>query len=221
MPVITALETHQRHKERVKLYLDDEYAFQLPLLEAARLRRGQTLDEAEIASLMDAGALQQAYDQAVRFLSYRPRSIDEVRRNLASKSVSPSVIAVVLDRLRQREYVDDAAFARYWVEQRQRHKPLAARALRYQLRGKGIADAEIDRALDELDEADAAWRAAQGRLSRYRGLDRRAFRRKLGGMLARRGFDAEIINDVTLRCLQELEETEPNYFNNDSNDDED
>ena len=218
MPIITALELQKRNKQRVNLFLDDEYAFPLPLLDAARLRRGQSLDEADIASLMEAGALQLAYDQAIRFLSYRPRSMVEVRRNLAAKSVSAVLIARVIERLQARDYVDDAAFARFWVEQRQGHKPMAARALRYQLRQKGVADAEIDGALEGFDDAEAAWRAAQARIARYRGLTRREFREKLGGMLRRRGFDAETTNDAILRCLRTLEETDLDYFNEDDRD---
>lgn len=212
MPVITALKTHRRNKERVKLYLDDEYAFQLPLLDAAALRCGQELSQQEIMTLIEASALQNAYDRATGFLAHRPRSADEVRRYLISKEVGQPVIAAVLERLQERAWLDDAEFARYWVDQRQRHKPMAARALRYQLRQKGVAELVIDEALDRLDETDAAYRAAQLRLSRYRGQTPRAFRQKLGGVLMRRGFDAETIREVTLRCLQELAESEGDYF---------
>lgn len=212
MPVITALKTHRRNQERVKLYLDDEFAFQLPLLDAAGLRCGQELCQQEIVTLMEASALQNAYDRATRFLAYRPRSAHEVRRYLISKEVGKPVIAQVLERLQERAWLDDVEFARYWVDQRQRHKPMAARALRYQLRQKGVAEAIIDEALDRLDETDAAYRAAQSRLSRYRGQTPRAFRHKLGGALMRRGFDAETIREVTLRCLQELAESDSDYF---------
>ena len=90
MPVVTALEVHQRDKERVTLFLDDEYAIDVPLMQAARLRRGQQLTPAEVSELSDAGALQAAFDRAVRFLANRPRSIEEVRRHLVKKEVPDS-----------------------------------------------------------------------------------------------------------------------------------
>ncbi|MYI40936.1 MAG: hypothetical protein F4063_03050 [Chloroflexi bacterium] len=212
MPVITALKMHRRDKERVKLYLDEEYAFQLPLQAAAALRSGQELSQQEIVALREAGALQTAYERAICFLAYRPRSSDEVRRYLASKAVGQSVIELVLERLKARDWLDDVEFARYWVDQRQRHKPMGERALRYQLRQKGVEEAIIDAALESLDETEAAHRAAQQRLSRYRGQTPRVFRQKLSGALMRRGFDAETARDVTLRCQEELVETDSDYF---------
>ncbi len=212
MPVITALKAHKRNKERVKLYLDDEYAFQLPLQEAVALRCGQELCQQEVTALLETSALQAAYERAIRFLAHRPRSTEEVRRYLISKELGQPVCEAVLERLQARAWLDDAEFAHYWVDQRQRHKPMAARALRFQLRQKGVAEAIIDEALGRLDESAAAYRAAQQRLSRYRGQTPRTFRQKLSGALMRRGFDAETVREVTLRCQQELIESDKDYF---------
>ena len=56
------------------VYLDDEFAFGLPALEAAKLHVGQYLSDADVARLQELDAVQKAYDRAVQFLSYRPRS---------------------------------------------------------------------------------------------------------------------------------------------------
>ena len=85
MPVITALEVQKRNKERVNVYLDDEFAFGLNMMEAAKLRKGQTLTAEEIKVLTDEDAINQAVNRAIDFLSYRPRSTEEVRRNLIKK----------------------------------------------------------------------------------------------------------------------------------------
>jgi regulatory protein len=212
MPVITSLEVHQRDKERVRLYLDDEYALDLPLMEAARLHRGQSLTESEVAELTGAGDLQSAFDRAVRFLSYRPRSIEEVRRHLVKKNVPDSSIAVVIERLRQRGYVDDVEFARFWIANRDRFKPMGVRALRYELRQKGVDDEIVNATLAEVDENESAYRAAQARASRYKGNTRESFRHKLSAMLRRCGFSEYTINDVTLQLQAELGERDPGYF---------
>ncbi|MDE2748138.1 MAG: RecX family transcriptional regulator [Chloroflexota bacterium] len=215
MPVVTGLEVYQRDRERVKLFLDDEFVLDLPLMEAARLRRGQCLTEAEVLELTSARDLQQAFDRAVGFLSYRPRSVEEVRRHLVKKAVPDSLIAVVMARLQERGYVNDLEFARFWIANRERFKPMGSRALKYELRQKGVDDDVLDVAMAGVDESESAYRAAEARLSRYSGLARGAFRHKLSAMLRRRGFSEYAINDVTLRIQEELEERDPGYFHRD------
>ena len=88
MPIITALEANQRDNERVKLYLDDKFAMNLPHLKASQLAIGQLLSQHEVAALADCEVEQRAFDRALRYLSYRPRSTEEVRRNLARHKVA-------------------------------------------------------------------------------------------------------------------------------------
>ena len=212
MPVVTGLEAHQRNKERIKLFLDDEYALDLPLMAAARLSRGQTLTDSEVAELASAESAQRAFDQAVRFLSYRPRSIEEVRRHLAKKKAPDSLIAIVIERLQRNEYVDDLAFARFWISNRARFKPMGSRALRFELRQKGIDDELVDDLLAELDEEESAYRAAQARMTRYRGNTRQVFAQKLSAMLRRRGFGEYAISHAIPRLQAEIEAHDPAYF---------
>ena len=212
MPVITALEAHHRNNERVRLYLDDEFAMEVPVLEAASLHHGQCLTNVEVEALAELGAVQRAFDRAVNYLSYRPRSADEIRRYLANKAVPESLIAIVVERLQRRGYLDDLDFARLWIENRDRFKPMASLALRYELRKKGVEDGIIDTLLSEFDADDSAYRAAVGRIQRYKGITRQEFRQKLSGMLRRRGFGAETIRDVVLRLQRELDESETDYF---------
>ncbi len=212
MPLVTALKAQQKNKERVSLYLDDEFAASLSLEEAARLAPGQSLNPAELDALLDASAMRTAIDRALNYLSYRPRSAEEARRHLLKKSTPPAVVSRVIERLREREYVDDAAFARFWIDSRRRHKPMGMRGLRYELRQKGIADGIVESALAEYDELEAATCLARERAPRFLGGSPREFRRKLGGLLQRRGFDDSLIRDL-LRDLQaELEECDPGAF---------
>ena len=69
------------------------------------------------------------YDVAVRYLASRPKSVDEIARHLRGKRFDVADIERAIDRLRAQRYVDDEAFARYWVEQRERFKPRGDRAL--------------------------------------------------------------------------------------------
>ena len=212
MPVITALEVQKRNKERVNVYLDDEYAFALPLLEAARLQRGQCLSADDIAALSDEAAVQGAFDRAVYFLSFRPRSIEEVRRHLIKKDIPESVTVLAIERLCGQGYLDDGAFVRFWIENRDRFNPMSVRALRYELHQKGVDAALADGLLAELDAVDSAYRAAGRQMWRYKGKTRQEFERKVSQMLYRRGFDADVIRRAVQRRQAELEESDPDYF---------
>jgi regulatory protein len=144
-----------------------------------------------------------AYDTAVRYLGPRPRSVLEVRRHLAKKRYDEHEVAEAIGRLRDRGYVDDSAFARYWLEQRDRYRPKGPYALRSELRAKGVTGDVIDSALAHAtagrDEADSALAAIQPRLARWRELSERERKAKAQAFLAQRGFSFEVIEDVLAR----------------------
>lgn len=210
--IITALEIQKRNKERVNVYLDNEYAFSLDVMQAALLRKGQALSEAEVTALQDDDAIGQAVDRGVRFLAYRPRSEQEVRRNLSDKDIPQAVIDAAVDRLHNLGYLDDRAFALFWIENRSTFKPLSPRALRYELRQKGVADPIITDLLADVDAYDAAYQAARKRLQRLRGTDRSTFRSKINAFLQSRGFTYDIIRDITQQLIEELESEDLAYF---------
>ena len=193
---ITALVIQKNNKERVKVYLDGEFAFGLSLNLALDLKKGQQLAEADIARLKFDDAVETAYQRALRYLGYRPRARQEIERYLHDQRNAEEVIARVVERLADQQYLDDAAFGRLWVESRSRSNPKGRRALRYELRQKGLHEAEIEQVLAGLDEEALAWQAVQRRLNQWRGLDARTFRRKLAGYLGYRGFNYDTIETI-------------------------
>lgn len=212
VPVITSLEVQKRNKERVNVYLDGEYAFSLGMMDAMRLHKGQTLTEAEVNQLKGEDLVVRAVESASRFLGHRPRSIAEVRRNLVEKEFDPGVIDAAVVRLTNLGYLDDTAFARYWIQSRTQFKPLGATALRFELRQKGVPDTVIQAVLDEVDDESGAYRAATTLLKRMRGTDRRTARQKLSTALARRGFRYDDIQPAIARLFDEIEEEQPDFF---------
>lgn len=202
--IITDLRFQRHSKERVNVYLDREYAFGLDAVEAAQLRKGQVLSDAEIATLKAQDERNRVFERAVRFLSYRPRSQVEVERHLQRKDVAEDVIGDVIVRLQRDKYLDDEEFARFWLENRERFRPRGRRALRYELRQKGVSDEIITRLLDEVDDEAAAWRAVEGRLTRWAHLPGGEFRQKVVGYLSRRGFDYSTISLTLEKACQTL-----------------
>lgn len=215
---ITALEVQKRNPERVNVYIDGEFAFGLNIIEATKLRRGQTLTQTDITRLMHGDAVVKAVDTAAHFLQFRPRSRAEVRQNLKQKKVPPDVIELAIERLDTLGYLNDREFAQFWVENRNTFKPRSPRALSAELRQKGVPDPIIREVVGEVDAADAAYRAANKRLSRYRGNPRTHYRHKLGAFLQRQGFAYDIVRDTLQQLEGELDESEPDFFADDIDD---
>jgi regulatory protein len=144
-------------------------------------------------------------DVALRFLAQRPRSEQEVRRRLQRAGTDESAVETVLEQLRQHALVDDAAFAEYWVEQRQTFRPRGARLLRAELRQHGIDASAAEAAAEttEASAADDAFRAAHTRARQLVSADERVFKSRLAQFLGRRGFDWETISVAVNRLWEE------------------
>lgn len=205
MPTITALEA-QRRGGRVNVHLDGEFAFGLSETVVARagLRVGGTLTEAQLRTLLEDDEYQVALNRALYFLTPRPRSEREVAQRLKRARVASAIIERVLVRLREMGLADDRAFARYWVENREAHNPRGSRLLSAELRQRGVDRPIIDEALPGLgDEGEAAVTAGRRKVRQLAGLDYREFSRRLGGFLARRGFDYETAREAVDRLWRE------------------
>ena len=194
---ITGLTPQKKDKERINVYLDGEFAFGLSLMTAASLRIGQVLTPDEVETLKAADEIDRAKASAYRYLSYRPRSIAELKRQLVKKGYQETTVDQVIDRLSELELIDDLAFARYWVEQRETFKPRGQRALRYELYQKGIDRQIVDLVVADVDETASAKKAARKKANFWRELPEEQFYEKLGNYLKRRGFGYEIVRNVT------------------------
>jgi regulatory protein len=199
---ITALRFQKRNKNRVNVHLDGQFAFGLAAIAAVRLRVGQTLSDEEIARLQRQDGIERAYERALNFLSYRPRSEAEVRRNLHKKNVEDEVVETVVERLTRAGLLDDREFARYWVENRLQFNPRGARALRQELRQRGVSNSIITDTLAGLNEEAAARKAASAGARRLAHLEPRDFRRRLWAYLARRGFSYTVIETLVEEMLE-------------------
>ncbi|MCW2786830.1 MAG: regulatory protein RecX [Marmoricola sp.] len=128
-------------------------------------------------------------------LTGRARSRSDLATKLAEKNVPVEVATRLLDRFEEVGLIDDAAFAREWVAQRQEGRGLARRALAQELRRKGIDDELAREALDTVDtedEVEAARLLVQRKLRSMQGLDQQVAIRRLVGMLARKGYSSGI-----------------------------
>jgi regulatory protein len=151
-----------------------------------------------------------AMEIAVHFLGARPRTRWEVERRLRRAGADDAVIAMTAERLGELGYLDDAAFARWWGEQRDRHAPRGRRMIEAELRQRGVPGEVIEAFREEhaapervpedaglpSDEASRAREALAGHLrGRPLPTDRKALQR-VGMFLVRRGFDPDVVRSA-------------------------
>lgn len=211
---ITALRAQANDPQRVNVFVDGEFALGVSLntISRERLYIGKPLTAEEYARIETVESVDKAFHAALRFLEARPRSMAEIRDRLKRKQFAPEAIEQAIERLAALDLADDAAFARYWIENRQLYRPRGVSALRDELRRKGIDRAVADTVLsdDTLtgDEGGRAMMLARRALHKYTDApDRPTFTRRLGGYLQRRGFDFEVIRPILDLLWNEIRES--------------
>ncbi|MGD9712148.1 MAG: regulatory protein RecX, partial [Thermomicrobiales bacterium] len=151
---------------------------------------GSEMTSALRDSLLEEDDFLSAYEYAIDLLARRARSEREVRDRLRRKRYEEPAISRVLNRLVENNYLDDAEFARFWIENRTANRPKGDRALRQELMAKGVNRPIIDEALStaDLDQRMLAIEAGRKRIRSLEGLPPDVQRRRLASYLQRRGF---------------------------------
>src|SRR5579863_3487516 len=148
-----------------------------------------------------------AREVCLRLLTLAPRTRAQLADALRKRGVPDEVANAVLGRYADAGLIDDAAFARAWVESRHYSRGLAGRALRAELRQRGVGDDQIRDAIEDLGpdaEVATARRLVERKLASTRGLPPEARIRRLAGTLARKGYSP----GLAFRVVREALETE-------------
>lgn len=146
-------------------------------------------------------SVEQALNYAWCLLSYRSRSYQEIERRLTLRGYSPRVQAAVIAKLEDMGYINDLEFARQWVNDRIRFKPMGSYGLKKELIQRGISLEIAERVVAELVpvelEYDLALLIGKRRWERLQGLHVGQRCQKLANLLLYRGFSPAIIVAVT------------------------
>jgi len=203
--IITRIEQQKRNPDRVNIYLDNHFAFGLHKFVASKLKVGDVLDEDNIQVLEQDNATEEAYQKALRLLSFRPRTEHEMRSRLRGYGFPAPIVDAAITRLTEKEYLDDRQFADEWVENRTTFRPRGKKLLRLELQQKHVDDEQIQSALAALpDDVQLAREAAKKYSLKLKGLDENRFKQKLYGFLVRRGFLYEDIKPILDETWEEM-----------------
>jgi regulatory protein len=207
MPFITQISATKRRPHWRRIYLDDDFAFacHLNVVARFRLRVGMPLSDDQVVRIQHAQVRQECFDRAMQYLKLRLHSRAELMRKLARRQFDEALIDQVLDQLTQLGYVNDAEFARTRARSAAARKHHGRQRTQLELLKTGVDCDVADRALDEIyasSDCNAAARMlAEKQIPRLSKLAPVVARRRLLGMMQRRGFALETAAPIVEELL--------------------
>jgi regulatory protein len=207
MPIITRISEQKRRENRRNIYLDGHFAFgcNLNVVAKFKLREGMTLTPEQVRAIEEGEVRQECFDKAMEYLGLRLHSRAELARKLMRREYGDTIMSAVLDELARLGYIDDERFARAKALSAAEHKKHGRRRAMAELLKSGVKGDVARRALDHVYDAQdtlaVARQLAEKQAPRLKRLEPEVARRRLVGMLQRRGFDYEDIRPVVEEVL--------------------
>ncbi len=203
MPIITEMRPGREGRSLVCLDGQTTLDVSAGLVVSYGLHTGDEISPGQVTELRKADGLQKALQTAARYLGVRPRSEKELTTRLKRDGYSQEVIAKAMARMRELGLADDATFARFWKESRDSSRPRGRILMKQELRVKGVDKEVVDEAVADLNEPDGAYRAALKKSRSMKNLDEKAFYRRMGAFLQRRGYNYTLSRRTVTRVWNE------------------
>ena len=192
---ITKIESQKKNPRRRSVFIDGKFAFGVDEEVASRLglKKGESLTEQKIKQILRQKNENEAKDVALRFLSFRRRTEKDVREKLQKKGFDEKAIKKTIAKLKDYDLINDLEFATAWVKERLAYKPRGKKLLQQELWKKGIKKEIIDKVIQELChyEDKSALELLEKIKKRYKNLELQVAKRRMYGLLLRRGFSYE------------------------------
>lgn len=207
MDVITSI-VRERSKYRVTVSEDTVIVVSGALFRERPLQEGQPIDLEEYDNWLMVRQYRQALDRAVAALASRAHSRHELENKLLRAGYRPSTVEMTLYKLETEGFLDDADFARQWVEARTSRR-MGTRRIAQELRHKGVSAEEAEAALSQVNEEEqlsgaiALVEKAAARIKPDE--DPRKAAQRITGMLARRGYDWDVAREALAQVMKNLD----------------
>ncbi|MGN0754461.1 MAG: regulatory protein RecX [Aristaeellaceae bacterium] len=203
MDVITSIK-RERGRYRVTVSDSQDVLVPLSLMGERPLKEGQPIDLEEYDNWLMVRQYRYALDRAVGYLAARARSKREIEQKLLQAGYRPCTVEMVLYKLEREHLLDDADFARQWVESRSMHQ-LGRNRIARELRRKGVSPEDAEEALGAIEEEDqltGAIRLAEKAAARIKpGEDPRKAAHRIYAMLSRRGYSWDTAREAVSQVL--------------------
>lgn len=214
MAKITDIKTNKRNKERVSIFVEDEFVLACSdeLVYKRSLKIGDEIDVTVLKEIAKEDEFVKAKDRAYRYLERTYKTEKEVKDYLSKKEYDDGVIERVILVLREYNLTDDYRYAEIFIKSKIKTNGL--RKITFDLERKGISKEIIRDALNETVIEDNSVKEVEEEkcfnigLKKYNLLKKREddkfkLKSKLFSFLAGRGYDFDLINSVTEKILSE------------------
>lgn len=193
---ITNIKQQQKNKDRISVYVDGKYSFSLSVWQfgSAGLKLGGEISSEEVEKLKKDSEFGKLYDRSLNWLLIRPRSKWELEDYLKRKTDDEVAISKIINRVEEKNYINDSDFAERWVANRRLLKPMSKLKLRQELIKKRVPREIIEETL-ESDDTDEK-KVIEEIIEKKRKITRYQDDRKLMEYLARQGFRYGDIKDA-------------------------
>lgn len=206
MAKITKLEIQQRNKERVNIYIDDNFflGVNAEVVYDLNLKKGDEVDEEKLKSLIYKEGLSKAKNKAMSILNRTAISEKKLREKLSD--YSDEIVDEVINKLKDYGFINDKDLARRIANDNSNISRFGKNKIRQNLYRKGISKDDIDEAVEEIDsneQYENALYLARKRYKNLKGEDNRKVYQKLTQHLAYKGFSYDIIKSVIQEVINE------------------
>ena len=204
MSIITKIEAQKRSKDRVNIYVDEEYfmAVYAELVYTHSLKKGMEIDKESLESLLHDEMYMKAKNKALSILSKSDQSEKKLREKLLN-DYDENIVEEVIEFLKGYKLINDNLLAEKIVHDNMNLSKSGKNKIKQNLYNKGIAASDIQDAISQIDpdeEYENAKYLAEKRLKRLKGEDKNKINQKIYQHLAYKGFNYDIIK----RVLREL-----------------
>ena len=190
---VTSIKPQVKRLNRYSIFIDNKYAFALSENELLdlNLKVGQSLDDDFLNNINTEVDFNKAKNSCFKLLSYRARSIGEVRDYLNRKDYDEEVIERTIVYLTSKAFLDDEMFSKQWLENRIRINQYSLRQIRSELRQKKVSDSIINKIIEDesIDEVKLIKQLIEKKQTQSKYKDEL----KLMQFLSRRGFSYDKI----------------------------
>lgn len=201
MNIITKIEVGKRNKERVNIYIDNEYAFSISaeLVYKENIKVKDEINVERLKKLADEDNYIKCKNSALKIIERTYKSEKELRDKLVLKGYDDHIIKQTINFLREYNLLNDTNYAKMYVKDRSRNQ--GKNKIKYKLIQKGIDENIIEEELNKIDKDEIKKVVYEMALKKYRVLSKREndnykLTQKLYRFLMGKGYDYDLIKDV-------------------------